>query len=55
METYYESAEGIKITHGRALKELEKHGLQNDLGDFYQDLSKKDFYDAQTVLAWLGY
>ena len=54
MTTYYESAEGITITHKRAIKELREHGV-TDLSDFYDDLGQQETYEAQAVLAWLGY
>ena len=55
--TYYESAEGITITHKRALEELKDHGMLNEgaLEEFYEDLGKRDQYEAQEVLQWLGY
>ena len=51
---YYESAEGITITKERALKELSNHGVC-DIAEFFDDLGDKDNYNAQAVLAWLGY
>ena len=54
MTTYYESAEGITITHKRAIKELREHGV-TDLKEFYDELGHHETYDAQAVLAWLGY
>ena len=54
MTTYYESAQGITITHKRAIKELREHGV-TDLKEFYDDLGKQETYQAQAVLAWLGY
>jgi hypothetical protein len=53
--TYYESAEDIVITHSRAIKEIKNHGLIDDLDMFYDELGKKDNYEAQQVLQWLGY
>jgi len=55
--TYYESAEGVTITHARALKELKEHGMLNDysLEGFYEECGKLEHYEAQTVLQWLGY
>jgi len=52
--TYYESAENITITKERALKELHKHGIV-DIAEFFEDMGDKEIYDAQAVLAWLGY
>lgn len=55
--TYYESADGIMITHERALKELREHGMLNgyDLEGFYEECGKFEHYEAQAVLQWLGY
>ena len=50
---YYESAEGQKITQVRALQEVKKHGV--DFVEFFEDLGVHAEYDAQAVLAWLGY
>lgn len=52
---YKESAEGLKITKKRALKELEDHGVLEELAYFYEDLGNKKTYDAQDVLSWLGH
>ena len=52
--TYFESAQGITITHKRAMKELRDHGV-TDLKEFYGDLGHHETYDAQAVLVWLGY
>jgi len=53
--TYYESAEEIIITHKRALQEIKEHGLSGDIEMFYEDCGKRDTYEAQDVLNWLGY
>jgi len=50
---YYESAEGITISKERAKKEVEKHNA-NWL-EFLEDVGDNSIYDAQVVLAWLGY
>lgn len=54
---YYESAEDIIITQDRALQELAKHGITSneDIIEFFADMGKKESYDAQDVLIWLGY
>ena len=52
--TYFDSAEGITITHKRAIKELRDHGV-TDITEFYEDLGHHETYQAQAVLAWLGY
>lgn len=52
--TYLESADGIMITHNRAIKELRVHGITN-LNEFYQELGKLSEYSATEVLHWLGY
>ena len=51
---YYESAEDIIITKARALKELNDHCCE-DIGQFFNDLGEREYYDAQKVLEWLGY
>ena len=56
--TYYESAEGLVITHKRALLELREHGIESwsdDMDDFYELLGRKEKYDATDVLEFLGY
>ena len=50
---YYESAEGITISKERAKKEVEKHS--SSWLDFVQDMGENETYEAQAVLAWLGY
>ena len=52
--TYYESAQGTTITHKRAIKEIREHGII-DITEFYADLGQQETYEAQDVLAWLGY
>tara|TARA_Y100000589_G_scaffold323139_1_gene357219 strand:+ start:647 stop:808 length:162 start_codon:yes stop_codon:yes gene_type:complete len=51
---YYESAEDTIITRERALLELARHHCQ-DIEQFFDDLGDRENYDAQEVLAWLGY
>jgi hypothetical protein len=53
--TYYESADGVQITHERAIQELRKHGLLEDVAGFYEECGRRETYDAQEVLQWLGY
>jgi hypothetical protein len=53
--TYLASAQGITITHERAMRELEKHHLLSEREEFHSDLGKKSEYKASDVLAWLGY
>lgn len=64
MTTYYESAEGVTISHNRALKELESHGIvltNENIGDglsvqeFYTALGHRESYSATDVLDYLGY
>ena len=50
---YYESAEGYTISKERAMQEIAKHGASWE--EFVQDCCEHDSYDAQAVLAWLGY
>ena len=53
---YYESAEGEIITRQRALRELRNHGVTTEgEAEFFADMGDSDDYDAQSVLAWLGY
>ena len=51
---YYESAEEITITRSRAFNELDNHGVVT-YDEFLNEMGDKDTYDAQEVLAWLGY
>ena len=55
--TYYESAEDITITRERAISEItENHGVPADeLEDFFEKCGYADTYEAQDVLAWIGY
>ena len=57
MSSYYESAEEIVITHDRAIKELNNHGLDDSLtiNDFYDELGVLKTYDAQQVMRCIGY
>lgn len=51
---YYESAEAITISKGRAMFEVvNKHNC--DWSEFLVDLGGHEEYDAQAVLGWLGY
>lgn len=55
---YYESAEGETISKARAFKELERHGCMMDdqgIAEFYAECGDREEYDAQAVLAFLGY
>ncbi len=55
---YYESAEDCTITRERALEELMNHGIDvnsEEIQLFDLEVGYKEFYDAQQVLAWLGY
>lgn len=55
-ETYSESARGVFITRQRALRELEDHGVPEELfQDFYEECGFRDSYDAAEVLEHLGY
>lgn len=55
--TYLDSAQGVTITRARALQELKKHGVcdQLDFDDFDACLGIRPTYRAQEVLHWLGY
>lgn len=50
---YYESAEYIVISKERAKKEIAKHS--SNWLEFVADNGEHEEYDAQAVLAWLGY
>lgn len=50
---YYESAEGITISKERAKYEIEKHCSRWQ--EFTEDCGEYRSYDAQAVLAWIGY
>ena len=50
---YYESAEGYTISKERAKQEITKHG--SSWLEFIADMGDDVNYDAQAVLAWLGY
>lgn len=52
--TYFESAEGTVITQVRALLELHNHGI-TDPDEFFEECGEHLEYNAQDVLAWLGY
>lgn len=53
-DTYYDSAEDIKLSQSEAFNVLAQHGCQ-EIDQFFQDMGDKEEYDAQKVLAWLGY
>ena len=56
MTTYYESADGVTITRSRAMHELRTHSTSaDDYNLFDSEMGVRDTYDAQAVLAWLGY
>ena len=50
---YFDSAEGEIITAKRAEQEIINHGC--DFSEFLADNGEYAEYDAQAVLAWLGY
>ena len=51
--SYYESAEGMTISKERAKKEISRHSASWE--EFVEDNGEHEEYDAQAVLAWLGY
>ena len=51
--SYYESAEGLTISKARTQRELVKHNAS--WAEFIADNGEHEEYDAQSVLAWLGY
>ena len=56
-ETYSESARGLTISRERAIRELQDHGVFHpvDMEDFFAECGDRETYDAERVLAWLGY
>ena len=50
---YYESAENITSSKECAKKEVSRPSAS--WSEFLLDNPEKDVYDAQDVLAWLGY
>ena len=55
---YYESAEETTISRDRALEELMNHGIDVNSEEillFNLEVGEKETYEAQDVLAWLGY
>lgn len=53
---YYESAEDIVITRERARREVLDHGGDEESwAQFLAEVGARENYDAQEVLAWLGY
>ena len=55
---YYDSAEGITISRARAFREIQRHGIviyTDTIRDFFACCGDREYYDAQTVLTWLGY
>ena len=59
MDIYYDSPEGEQITRKRALQELKKHQLNDEstimVFDAEVQPNKSGYYNAQSVLQWLGY
>ncbi|BAQ86509.1 hypothetical protein [uncultured Mediterranean phage uvMED] len=54
--TYYESASDTEITYLRAMKELDDHGIpESEKELFLKEFGRKQTYQAQDVLSWLGY
>lgn len=56
-ETYFDSADGVRITKSRAISELADHGLDRpeDIAQFYRECGDAPMYQAKNVLLWLGY
>jgi len=55
---YYESADDTIISRERALEELYNHGVDiqsDEIRLFDLELGRKESYNAQDVLSWLGY
>lgn len=58
--TYYESAEGVRISRGRACQEARAHGVHASEWDTFLDYldsvtGKDGMVGATEILAWLGY
>tara|TARA_R110000824_G_scaffold150470_2_gene321079 strand:- start:666 stop:848 length:183 start_codon:yes stop_codon:yes gene_type:complete len=59
--TYYQSAKQTPITYQRAMKELQRHGLDTEqsIEDFnaecWSKYQKSETIQARRVLDWLGY
>jgi hypothetical protein len=54
--SYYDSAEGATVDLKRVRQEIEAHGLGEDsVDEFVAQYGRKDEYDAQELLAWLGH
>ena len=59
--SYYESAEGYRLTDAQTHRELSRHGLASLTPEEAADLDRlaprdRDGHrDAQAVLAWLGH
>jgi len=55
--TYYESAEGVKITRLRVYEELRRHSVAHTIDEFDRDVQpdSNGLYLASDVLDWLGY
>lgn len=51
--SYYESAEGYKCSKERAKQEIDNHNAS--WAEFVADNGEHEEYNAQDVLAWLGY
>lgn len=51
---YYSSAANTTITKTRAFQELHNHGVI-DTSEFIAECGDRETYDAQALLAWLGY
>jgi len=55
--TYYESAAGATISKARAIREIEKHVIWDEIteAEFIAECGDRTEYEAQAVLAFLGY
>tara|TARA_R110001583_G_scaffold175049_1_gene329557 strand:- start:109 stop:330 length:222 start_codon:yes stop_codon:yes gene_type:complete len=52
---YYDTAENVTLTKGQAYVELERHNLDGEYDLFLKEMGDHKTYEAQKVLAWLGY
>ncbi|MDB4989827.1 MAG: hypothetical protein JWN04_5005 [Myxococcaceae bacterium] len=54
--SFFDSAEGVQLTPRRCLRLLHDHQLhEDDEVEFFEHFGFSGAYDAQQVLAWLGY
>ena len=52
---YYDTAEDVTLTKAQVYVQLERHNLEGDYELFLKEVGDHKTYEAQKVLAWLGY